>query len=141
VKFHDSLIILHEQMLDDELSPVGQNLSELRESPRQEVGFRLILAGERMCAFDDPVGVENAALAFIPEEYLSPLPRGASNAMIKNIGAMAGLRFEEAALEAISSFCSDMPFWIRKACSSIHGKIETAISAGEPFYRDGLLHA
>ncbi len=71
-------------------------------------------------------GVENAALAFIPEEYLSPLPRGAANAMIKNIGAMAGLRFDEAALEAISSFCSDMPFWIRKACSSIHGKIETA---------------
>ncbi|MEG8052880.1 hypothetical protein QP185_05830 [Sphingomonas aerolata] len=47
--------------------------------------------------------------------------------MIKNIGAMAGLRFDEAACEAISSFCSDMPFWIRKACSSIHGKIETAV--------------
>ncbi|MDR6708848.1 hypothetical protein J2X73_003235 [Novosphingobium sp. 1748] len=72
-------------------------------------------------------GVENAALAFIPEEYLSPLSRLAANAMIKNIGAMAGLRFEDAALEAISSFCSDMPFWIRKACSSIHGKIETAV--------------
>ena len=72
-------------------------------------------------------GVENAALAFIPEEYLSPLPRGAANAMIKNIGAMAGLRFDEAALDAISSFCSDMPFWIRKACSSIHGKVETAV--------------
>src|ERR1700693_343710 len=42
-------------MLDDELSPVGQNLDELRESPRQEVRFRLILTGERMCAFDDPV--------------------------------------------------------------------------------------
>ena len=72
-------------------------------------------------------GVENAALAFIPEEYLSPLPRGAANAMIKSIGAMAGLRFEEPALDAISSFCSDMPFWIPKACSSIHGKIETAL--------------
>ncbi len=80
-------------------------------------------------------GVENAALAFIPEEYLSPLPRGAANAMIKNIGAMAGLRFEEPALEAISSFCSDMPFWIRKACSSIHGKIETSsrpVTLGRP---------
>lgn len=55
------------------------------------------------------------------------MQRGAANAMIKNIGALAGLRFEEPALEAISSFCSDMPFWIRKACSSIHGKIETAI--------------
>ena len=72
-------------------------------------------------------GIENAALAFIPEEYLSPLPRGASNAMIKSIGAMAGLRFDEKALKAISSFCSDMPFWIRKACSSIHGKVETSV--------------
>ncbi|MGB3900114.1 MAG: hypothetical protein WA973_16375 [Mesorhizobium sp.] len=71
-------------------------------------------------------GIENAALAFVPEEYLSPLPRGAANAMIKNIGSMAGLRFEEDALEAISSFCSDMPFWIRKTCSSLHGKIEIA---------------
>jgi hypothetical protein len=67
------------------------------------------------------------ALAFIPEEYLSPLPRGAANAMIKNIGAMAGLRFGDDAVDAISSFCSDMPFWIRKACSSFHGKIETSI--------------
>lgn len=72
-------------------------------------------------------GVENAALAFVPEEYLSPLPRGAANAMIKNIGAMAGLRFEEKALDAISSYCCDMPFWIRKACSFIHGKIETSV--------------
>lgn len=72
-------------------------------------------------------GVENAALAFVPEEYLSPLPRGASNAMIKNIGSMAGLRFEEKALDAISSYCSDMPFWIRKACSFIHGKVEVSI--------------
>ncbi|MCB5412267.1 ATP-binding protein [Pseudogemmobacter faecipullorum] len=72
-------------------------------------------------------GIENAALAFIPEEYLSPLPRGAAKAMIKNIGAMAGLRFDEQALEAISTFCCDMPFWIRKACSSVHGKIETSI--------------
>jgi hypothetical protein len=39
VKFHDSLVILHEQMLDDEFSPVGQNLAELREGPGQEIRF------------------------------------------------------------------------------------------------------
>src|SRR5271155_5800420 len=55
VKFHDSLIILHDEMLDDELSPMGQNLSELRKGPRQELRFRLIVTGERMRAFDDPV--------------------------------------------------------------------------------------
>ena len=55
MKFHDSLIILHEQMLDDELSPAGQNLGELREGPGHEIGFRLVVTGERMRAFDDPV--------------------------------------------------------------------------------------
>jgi hypothetical protein len=55
MKFHDSLIFLHEQMLDDELGSVWQNLVELRESPGQEIRFRSIVTGERMCAFDDPV--------------------------------------------------------------------------------------
>ncbi len=42
-------------MLDDELSPVRQNLGELREGPHQKIRFRLIVTGERMRAFDDPV--------------------------------------------------------------------------------------
>ena len=50
MKFHDSLIVLDEQMLDDELSPVAQNLVELRESPGQKIKFRPIVTGERMCA-------------------------------------------------------------------------------------------
>ncbi len=96
---------------------------------RDERKVSLLVSGvsSRWFSVESIDGIENAALAFIPEEYLSPLPRGAANAMIKNIGAMAGLRFEDAALEEISSFCSDMPFWIRKACSSIHGKIETNV--------------
>ena len=36
VKFNDRLVVLHEQMLDDQLSPVGQNLAKLRESTRHE---------------------------------------------------------------------------------------------------------
>src|SRR5271170_2292016 len=55
MKFHDRLTILHEQMLDDELSPIGQNLAELREGPGQEIRFRLVVTGQRMRAFDDPV--------------------------------------------------------------------------------------
>src|ERR1700733_2611880 len=42
-------------VLDDELSAVGQNLAELREDPGQEIGFRLVVTGQRMRAFDDPV--------------------------------------------------------------------------------------
>ena len=55
MKFHDSLVILHEEMLDDELSPIGQNLAELREGPGQEIRFRLVVTGQRMRAFDDPI--------------------------------------------------------------------------------------
>lgn len=96
---------------------------------RSDRKVSLLVSGvsNRWFSIESIDGVENAALAFIPEEYLSPLPRGAANAMIKNIGAMAGLKFEEAALDAISSYCSDMPFWMRKACSFIHGRIETAV--------------
>ena len=50
MKFHDSPIILHKQMLEDELSAVGQSLVEFREAPRQEIRFRLIMTGERMRA-------------------------------------------------------------------------------------------
>lgn len=71
-------------------------------------------------------GVENAALAFVPEEYLSPLPRGAAVAMIRSVGTMAGLQFDESAADAIAACSSDMPFWIRKACSYIHERTETA---------------
>jgi hypothetical protein len=95
---------------------------------RDERKVSLLISGvsSRWFSVESIDGVENAALAFVPEEYLSPLPRGAANAMIKNIGAMAGLQFKDDALDAISSFCSDMPFWIRKACSSLHGKIKTS---------------
>lgn len=68
-------------------------------------------------------GVENAVLSFIPEEYLSPLPRGASSAMIRKIGRMAGLGFSEKAAELVAQESADMPYWIRKMCSYIHRNI------------------
>ena len=37
-------------------------------------------------------GVENAVLAFIPEEYLSPMPEGATVAMLRRLGRIAGLQ-------------------------------------------------
>ena len=68
-------------------------------------------------------GIENAALAFVPEEYLSPMPKGASEQMIKILARTSGLQFEEAGETIISEFCSDIPYWIRKACSFIHRKV------------------
>jgi hypothetical protein len=56
------------------LSPAGQNLGELRESPRQEVGFRLIVTGERMCAFDDPVDlIVDMSKKLVPSPCSRPL--------------------------------------------------------------------
>ena len=69
-------------------------------------------------------GVENASLSLIPEEYLSPLPRGAGVAMIRKIARTAGLVMTDASADAIAASTSDMPFWMRKACSYIHRQID-----------------
>ncbi|MFK4046435.1 hypothetical protein ACI2KH_15895, partial [Roseomonas mucosa] len=76
--------------------------------------------------------IENAALHFVPEEYLSPLPRGASVAMIRRLGKTAGLNFSDAVADNIAEICADMPFWIRKSCSYIHGKIDVGLRPFEP---------
>jgi len=65
-------------------------------------------------------GVENSALAFLPEEYLAPISRGASVAMIQGLGRTSGLIFDEAAAVLLADTCSNLPFWIRKAGSYIH---------------------
>ena len=68
-------------------------------------------------------GIENAALAFIPEEYLSPLANGASVAMIKTLARTSGLQFDSDTAGHIAETCSNIPFWTRKACSFIHRNI------------------
>ncbi len=56
VELNDRLVALHQQVLDDELGARwAGTLASFRESPRQEVGFRLVVTGERMGAFNDPV--------------------------------------------------------------------------------------
>ncbi len=77
-------------------------------------------------------GVENAALSFVPEEYLSPLPRGAASAMIRRLGKTAGLIFNDDVSGEIARTCADMPFWIRKACSFIHSKVDIGLRPFEP---------
>jgi hypothetical protein len=43
MEFHDCPIILHKQMLEDELSAVRQNLVEFREGPAGKSDFDLLL--------------------------------------------------------------------------------------------------
>ena len=68
-------------------------------------------------------GIENAALSFVPEEYLSPMPQRATTAMLKNLGKVAGIQFEWVSLEAIADACGNMPYWSRKCCSYINRHI------------------
>ena len=72
------------------------------------------------------IGVENAALSFIPEEYLNPMPLGATTAMLRRLGNIAGLLFEPDALEVIAKSSGNMPYWARKCCSYIHRQVPVA---------------
>ena len=69
-------------------------------------------------------GVENAALAFVPEEYLSPMPTGASIAMLRRLGRISGLSISEGAAHYISTATGNIPFWSRKCASYIHRHID-----------------
>ncbi|GGK94995.1 hypothetical protein [Deinococcus radiotolerans] len=68
-------------------------------------------------------GVENAALSFIPENYLTPLSENASVSMIRELGLLCGIRFGESVPEMIAKECGYIPFWMRKAGSYIHQKL------------------
>jgi hypothetical protein len=78
--------------------------------------------------------IENAALSLVPEEYLSHLPRGAAEAMIRRLGKLAGLIFTDQTAEHIAETCAYMPFWIRKACSHIHNQLDIVSRPMEPSF-------
>jgi hypothetical protein len=68
-------------------------------------------------------GIENAALAFVPEEFLSPMPTGATVAMLRRLGKVAGISFSDKAANWISEETGNMPYWARKCGSFIHRQI------------------
>ena len=105
-----------------------------QESSRDKGILSLLISGvsSKWFSVESINNAENAALSLIPEEYLSPLPRGATVAMIKKIARTAGLQFEENACNLIASVCADMPFWVRKACSYIHRHIEITVRPISP---------
>ncbi len=87
--------------------------------------FSVLVAGVSAYWFavESIEGVENSVLSFVPEEYLSPMPTGASVAMLKRLGRIAGLQFDEDAGEHIAKAAGNMPFWSRKCASYINRKI------------------
>jgi hypothetical protein len=102
--------------------------SVYQECARQAHPLSLLIGGVSTYWFtvESIDAVENAALAFIPEEYLSPMPEGATVAMLKRLGRISGLQLEESAAEAIAQATANMPYWSRKCCSYIHRQIPIA---------------
>lgn len=118
-----------------EFNPFWRNIRAVYQaSAMKRRNLSLLISGvsSKWFAEESIEGIENAALSFVPEEYLSPLPRGAASAMIRRLGKTAGLIFNDGVADIIAETCADMPFWIRKACSFIHSKIDIGLRPFEP---------
>lgn len=96
-----------------------------QECDRLGKPFSLLIGGVSTYWFtvDQISGIENAALAFVPEEFLSPMPSGATVAMLRRLGKVSGINFTDDAAELISLETGNMPFWARKCCSFIHRQV------------------
>lgn len=99
-----------------------------QESARDGSIFSVLVAGVSAYWFsvESIDGVENSVLAFVPEEYLSPMPTGASVAMLKRLGRVAGLQIDDEAAEFVAKASGNMPYWSRKCASYINRKIPVA---------------
>lgn len=110
----------------EEFNPFWRNLrAAYQECIRQGRTFSMLVAGVSTHWFtiESIQNVENAALAFVPEEYLSPMPLGATVAMLRKLGRIAGLQIDDAAAEQIAKATGNMPYWARKCCSYINRNI------------------
>ncbi|MFD0050146.1 hypothetical protein ACFVHQ_12570 [Actinomycetes bacterium NPDC127524] len=107
----------------EEFNPFWRKLRlHIQELQRKNVRISLLVSGVSSMWFREESinSVENSALHFVPEEYLSPFPRVASMSMIKRLGKKAGLIFNDECSNLLAAQCGDFPFWIRQAGSLIH---------------------
>jgi hypothetical protein len=108
-------------------NPFWRNIRSIYQEAARDFGHMSMLIGgvsSKWFSVESIDGIENAALALIPEEYLSPLPRRATISMIKKVARSAGLIFSDECADIVAAACGDMPYWVRKACSYIHRQIE-----------------
>lgn len=109
-----------------EFNPFWRNLRTIyQECARQGHKISILVGGVSTYWFtvESIDSIENAALAFVPEEYLSPMPEGATIAMLKRLGRVAGLQIDDSAAELIARSTGNMPYWARKCASFIHRHI------------------
>ena len=112
-----------------QFNPFWRNLRSIyQECARQGHSISILVGGVSTYWFtvESIDGIENAALSFVPEEYLSPMPEGATVAMLKRLGKVAGLQLDDPAAELIASATGNMPYWARKCSSYIHRHIAVA---------------
>ena len=111
----------------DDFNKFWRNLRVVfQEAFRQNKKFSIFVSGVSSKWFKEESinEVENAALAFLPEEYLSPLAPNAIVAMIRSTSKVAGLSFDDETADWIGEACGNMPYWTRKACSYIHRNLD-----------------
>ncbi len=110
----------------EEFNPMFRALRRVyQEATRRSVRFSLVLSGvsSRWFTEESVQGIENAALALVPDSYLPPLGRDESVEMIETLGLACGLAFDRDAAELLAETASDNPFWIRKAGSYINSSV------------------
>ena len=93
-----------------------------QECARSNVPFSIVICGVSSHWFtvDEIDGVENSALALVPETYLPPFDRTQSIEMIQSLGRSAGLMISYRSASRVAATCSDNPFWMRKAGSYLN---------------------
>ncbi len=110
----------------NEFNPFWRQLRGfVQEAHRRTCRVGLLVCGVSSKWFREETvgGVENAALALVPEVYLAPFARRASIAMLRDLGKRCGLRFSESAANVLAEYCGDLPYWMRKCGAFIHRKI------------------
>lgn len=96
-----------------------------QEVLRHDSVISLMVSGVSSKWFTVPtiLGIENAVLSFISDEYVSPLPRRATISMLNKLSNSAGLIFSEEVTNLIAEVCADIPYWVRKASSFVHRRL------------------
>jgi hypothetical protein len=98
----------------------------VQEAKRRNFNLSVLVSGVSSRSFRvaEIEGIENSALHFIPEEYLSPFAGDAADAMIAALGKRCGLQFTLEGREIIAATAAYLPFWMRMTGSYIHRHVE-----------------
>ena len=98
----------------------------VQEAQRHEMAISLLVSGVSSRSFrqEQISGVENSALHLVPEDYLSPFARGASESMLRDLERRCGLQFEPDARLLLAEACGDFPFWMRMVGSHVHRALD-----------------